>query len=130
MIVECEVLDENTETIATSLLIYPTGFQDFEAYLDFLDMAELLLQKQGYEGVYQVASFHPNYCFAGEATTDAANYTNRSPYPMLHLLRESSLTAAIDTHADTEKIPLQNIAFARKKGAAAMQALLQAAING
>ena len=62
------------------------------------------MDKLGYEGIYQVASFHPQYLFAGSSTTDAANYTNRSPYPMLHLLREASVANAVEAFADAEAI--------------------------
>jgi len=80
LIGECVRLD-NDSNIATTLIIYSHGFSDFYAYLDFLALAEALLAAQGYEGIYQLASFHPDYCFAQAAADDAANYTNRSPYP-------------------------------------------------
>jgi hypothetical protein len=84
---ECSWLEENAET-ETSLLILPEGYEKFNAYLDLLDLAEQLLEKEGYEGIFQLASFHPDYRFAGTKADDAANYTNRSPYPILHLLKE------------------------------------------
>ena len=77
---ECRRLD-NDASIATSLLIFTNAFPRFDNYLDMTAMAEELLQQQGYEGVYQVASFHPLYIFAGAPANDAANYTNRSIYP-------------------------------------------------
>lgn len=95
LISECAFLDSNPET-ETTLIILPSGFDDFMDYLDLTELAENLLAEQDYEGVYQVASFHPDYCFADADSEDAANYTNRSPYPMLHLLREASLDTAID----------------------------------
>lgn len=108
-------LDENP-TIETSFIIFPTLLPDFFEYLDFSASAEKRLFNEGYEGVYQVATFHPNYCFAGENTTDVSNYTNRSPYPMLHLLRENSLDAAIRYYGNTEHIPENNIARLRGLG--------------
>jgi len=87
-------------------------------------MAEQLLVTQGYEGIYQLASFHPEYCFSGAETNDAANYTNRSPFPMLHLLRESSLEKALEHYPETENIPQHNVAFARDAGLDAMKARL------
>src|SRR6266700_3747124 len=81
---ECLRLD-NDKTIDTSFLIFPNAFQQFEDYLDLVFLAEKLLKKNKYEGIYQVASFHPLYRFAGTADDDASNYTNRSIYPMLHI---------------------------------------------
>ena len=117
LIAECEFLDANPET-ETTLLIVPNGFEDFLSYLDLTEMAEDLLAEQGYEGVYQVASFHPDYCFADTDSADAANFTNRSPYPMLHLLREASLDIAIDNYPNIESIPEKNMQKARALGAA------------
>ena len=116
-VAECEFLDVHPET-ETTLLILPNGFEEFLYYLDLTEMAEDLLAKQGYEGVYQVASFHPEYCFADTNADDAANYTNRSPYPMLHLLREASLDTAIDNFPDIDSIPDTNLQKARSLGIA------------
>ena len=113
----CRFLEENPVT-QTALLIFPNGFSDFEDYLNLTDLAEKLLKAQGFEGVYQVASFHPDYIFAGSDEHDPANYTNRSPYPMLHLLREDLLEIAIDKHANVDDIPNQNIAKAQSLGLA------------
>lgn len=119
---ECVRLDENPE-IETSLLIFPLSFQKFYAYLDLVDYAEKILKKQGYEGIYQVASFHPLYCFAGNKEDDPSNYTNRSPYPILHLLREDSVEKALDRYPHPEKIPENNMAFTREKGLLYMKKL-------
>jgi hypothetical protein len=113
----CHFLEENPAT-ETALLIFPNGFSDFEDYLNLTDLAEKLLKAQGFEGVYQVASFHPDYIFAGSDEHDPANYTNRSPYPMLHLLREDLLEIAIDKHAKVDDIPNQNITKAQSLGLA------------
>ncbi len=117
---------DRTEDIETTLLIFPKHFPDFEDYLDLVELAENLSIEQGYEGVYQIASFHPDYCFEGAEADDPANYTNRSPYPMLHLLREDSISKALDHYIDPEGIPERNIAFAQEKGLRYMQ-LLRAA---
>ncbi|MFU8787492.1 MAG: DUF1415 domain-containing protein [Methylobacter sp.] len=122
---ECDRLDTAPD-IETTLLIYTKAFIDFDDYLDFVDLAETLLSEQGYEGIYQLASFHPDYCFQGADLDDAANYTNRSPYPMLHLLREASIEQAIASHPDPESIPQHNIELTRKLGLAKMQTLLAA----
>lgn len=122
---ELQKLDEEAG-IETSFLIFPHAFENFEDYLNIVELAEQWLEEEDYEGIYQVASFHPMYCFAGSNENDAANYTNRSPYPMLHLLRESSVSKAVDSFPDINSIPDKNIAFARQKGLAYMQ-LLRAA---
>jgi len=128
MINECRRLDENP-TIETTLLIFSKGFDSFDAYLDLVSLAEQTLKHHRYEGVYQVASFHPFYCFYGEDEDDAANYTNRSPYPMLHLLREESIEKALEKYPDPDSIPEHNIEFARKKGQAHMKALRDACLT-
>jgi hypothetical protein len=124
---ECKRLD-TAPAIETTLVIFPAGFQKFESYLDLLGFAEKALKKSGYEGVYQVASFHPSYQFGGAPLHDPANYTNRSPYPMLQLLREEGVEKALAHYPDPEGIPERNIAFARQKGLAHMQALLKACL--
>ena len=120
-------LDENP-AIETSFIILPSGFGSFAAYLQLVGLAEKRLRKLGYSGVYQIASFHPDYAFGGAPKNDAANYTNRSPYPMLHLLREDSITKALAHFTDPEKIPERNIKFAREKGVAYMRALREACL--
>ena len=117
---------DTDKSIETTLLIFPVSFGSFTAFLTLLSRAEALLKKSGHAGVYQLASFHPRYLFEGSHEDDAANYTNRSLYPMLHLLREESLTIAIDSHPDPENIPQRNIRYARKRGLAQMQALRKA----
>lgn len=120
---ECQRLDENAD-IETTLLIFANALSGFDDYLDTLEFANTLLVEQDYEGIYQLASFHPDYCFEGEAPLDAANYTNRSPYPMLHLIRENSLERALENYPDPESIPERNIEFARNKGLDEMKAAL------
>ena len=115
LIRECIFLDEDTAT-ETTLIIFPEQYNKFDDYLDLVSLAEKLMKKEGYEGIFQVASFHPEYLFGGTAETDPANYTNRSPYPMLHILRESSIEKALDKYPDPETIPDRNILFAREKG--------------
>ena len=122
---ECDRLDTDS-SIETTLLIYANAFSAFDDYLDFLELAETLLIEQGYEGVYQLASFHPDYCFDGAKLNDPANYTNRSPYPMLHLLRETSIERAVSSYPHSEDIPQRNIELTRELGLAKMQALLAA----
>lgn len=125
---EINYLEQHTE-IETSLLIYSQGFKNFESYLQLLDLADALIYDQGYEGSYQLASFHPQYRFDGSEEDDPANYTNRAPYPMLHLLREASIEEALKHHLAPEKIPERNIEFAREKGIEEMKLILQKIIN-
>ena len=120
---ECERLDVHSN-IETSLLIFPSVLADFEDYLDLLDMANQGLKTQGYEGAYQLASFHPDYRFEGAALDDPSNYTNRSPYPMVHILREASVEAALENYPDPENIPQRNIKRTRELGLSVMKSLL------
>ena len=122
---ECNRLD-NDPGIETTLLIFPNAVPGFEDYLELLDLAGQLLEEHNYEGVYQVASFHPQYRFAGSTEDDAANYTNRSIYPMLHLLREESIEKALEKYSDPESIPERNIRFAHEKGVEYMRKLREA----
>jgi hypothetical protein len=122
---ECVRLDEN-QNIETTLVCYPQAFADFNEYLDFVEISERLLEVEDYEGIYQLASFHPDYCFEGENENDAANYTNRSPYPMLHLLRESRLEKALENYPNPEEIPENNIKLTRELGLQKMQQTLAA----
>lgn len=102
--------------LETTLLIHPQVLGDFLDYNDFLEVADALVADLGYEGVLQVASFHPQYQFADTAPDDIGNFTNRSPYPTLHLLRESSVERAVDAHPDTERIYRDNIETLRRLG--------------
>lgn len=122
---ELQRLDRD-ESIETSFLIFQNGFEKFDDYLHMVSLAEKLLKRKGYEGIYQVASFHPLYLFAGSDENDPANYTNRSIYPMLHLLREDSIDKALEHYKDPESIPERNINFTREKGLVYMKMLRDA----
>lgn len=124
---ELDYLETDAE-IETSFIIFANDYKEFDDYLDLVKKAERLLSKENYDGVYQIASFHPNYCFAGEDENDPANFTNRSIYPMLHILREESLTKALSLYPNPELIPQHNIDFARKKGLHYMQMLRMACL--
>lgn len=115
---------DNDATIGTTLLVYPECFTDFDNFLGALGLAEELLRVAGYEGVYQLASFHPHYRFEGSEADDAANYTNRSPYPMLHLLREAELSRVLKRYPDPAQIPIRNQQVCRDLGTAGLLALL------
>jgi len=116
--------------LETTLLVHPHALSDFEAYNDFLGLAEALLRERGYEGVLQLASFHPAYRFEGAPPDDPADATNRSPWPMLHVLREASVEAAVASHPDPEGIPDRNVARLREMGAEAVNALLDSLREG
>lgn len=124
LIEELKRLDEN-DAIETTLILFPNHFDDFETYLDLVDIGQVLLEEHEYEGVYQLASFHPKYRFEGTTDEDPANYTNRSPYPALHLLRESSIEAALEHYLNPELIPERNIELTRKEGLALWQQILK-----
>ena len=117
---------DNDKTVETSFLIFPNAFEKFDDYLYLVSLAEKLLKQKGYEGIYQVASFHPLYLFANSDENDAANYTNRSIYPMLHLLREESIDKALEHYKSPENIPERNINFTREKGLVYMKMLRDA----
>ncbi|MEO6548242.1 MAG: DUF1415 domain-containing protein [Ferruginibacter sp.] len=120
-------LNDNN-TIETTFLIFPNSFANFDEYLFLVDAAEQFMEQNGYEGIYQLASFHPLYLFADAKENDAANYTNRSVYPMLHLLREESIDKVLNHYSDPENIPNRNINFARKKGIDYMKLLRESCI--
>lgn len=128
LIDECMYLDSDPDT-ETTLLILDQNVDDFDDFLDFTGLAEQLLVDQGYEGIYQLASFHPLYCFADAPIDDAANYTNRSPFPMLHIIRESSIEAALKHWPNPENIPDRNIAFCRSVGVEKLEQLRQQALR-
>ena len=96
--------------IETSLLIIDRGLSDFAHYNQFLDLAEALVEELGHSGRFQIASFHPDYSFADVSQSDPSNYTNRAPYPLLHILRERSVEWAVDNYAEVDLIPEKNIA--------------------
>jgi uncharacterized protein len=109
--------------IETTLLIHPWVLTDFLEYNDFLDVCEAAIADGGLEGELQVASFHPQYQFAGTKPEDIENYTNRSPYPMLHVLREASVERAVATMPDTAEIYRRNIRTLRTLGQEGWQRL-------
>ena len=102
--------------IETTLLIHPWVFADFLDYNDFLDVADAAVAELGLVGEIQVASFHPRYQFEGTEPDDITNFTNRSPYPMLHLLREASVESAVAAFPDTASIYEKNMETLRRLG--------------
>ena len=102
--------------VETTLLIHPHALNDFLDYNDFLDVADAAVEDLGLAGVLQVASFHPDYRFEGTAPDDVENFSNRSPHPMLHLLREDSVARAVAAFPDAAAIYERNIETLRRLG--------------
>lgn len=115
--------DADPEQTDTTLLIVPAMLQDFLDFNDFLDDADALLEKLDLAGILQIADFHPRYQFAGTAEDDAGNFSNRAPYPTLHLLREDSIDRAVQAFPEAEAIFERNIEVLEELGAAGWQAL-------
>ncbi len=96
--------------LETTLVVTPNYFQDFDDYNQFLDVADMIIEQFGWRGIYQIASFHPDYCFADVEPDDESNLTNRSPYPVFHLIREASIEKALKYYGgDADAIPDINI---------------------
>lgn len=111
------------EDVATGLLIFSHGLKDFDHYLSVLDQAQQLLEQVGLEGIFQIASFHPDYRFAGVDEGDLGNYTNRSPLPMLHFIREAQLDRVLENYPYPEAIPENNIKTLNALGPEAVRLL-------
>lgn len=114
----------NSPEIETSLIIYNEGFKSFEQYLELIDYANEYLMDSVFEGVFQLATFHPDYYFDGTDFDDAENYTNRSPYPTIHIIREASMTRVLSTYKNPENIPENNITLAKEKGSLFFESIL------
>ena len=117
------LVDADPDTLDTTLLIAPYLLPDFVDFNEFLFDCEAVLQAMDLEGVLQIADFHPNYQFAGTAPEDVENRTNQSPYPTLHLLREDSVSRAVEVFPDAALIYERYTALLREMGTAGLQAL-------
>ncbi len=115
--------------VDTTLLVHPEVLVDFLDYNDFLDQCDTVVEELGLDGILQVASFHPQYQFAETETDDVTNFTNRSPYPTLHLLREESVTRAVETFPDVESIYEKNISTLRELGIHAVRKLMDSVMH-
>ena len=118
------LVDSDPAVVDTTLLAVPRMFPDFEDYNDFLDIADALVDELELTGVIQIASFHPGYRFAGTMKDAIENYTNRSPYPLFHLLREDSVEKAVTTYPDVADIPERNIITLNNLGIEGWRALM------
>ncbi|AYO09205.1 DUF1415 domain-containing protein [Vibrio campbellii] len=105
-----ELSNTEPEKLETTLVVVPNMLQDFWDYNLFIDWVEGLIKQQDWEGIFQVATFHPDYCFGGAEPEDDENLTNRSPYPVFHLIREESMEKVLKHYPDPESIPDTNIA--------------------
>lgn len=121
---ELELLVRDS-TIETTMLIHPKVLRDFADYNQFLGTADQLLIEMDLEGIFQIASFHPDYQFADTGPDDPENYTNRSPLPVLHLLREESLEKAVATTPDIDQVPVRNIEKMNEMGVERLRSLLR-----
>lgn len=117
--------EADPDVVDTTLLIHPQALTDFYDYNDFLDQVDAAIDALGLEGEIQVASFHPDYQFAGSDFDDVANCTNRSPYPTLHLLREESIDRAVEAFPDPDEIVDRNIATLENLGIEGYERLLE-----
>jgi uncharacterized protein len=117
LVIESNQLLETTPAVLeTTLIILPNMLADFEEYLEYLEIAEFIFAELELEGLIQVASFHPDYQFDGTEPMDAENFTNRSPFPILHLLREDSLDRAVEAFPEVGDIPARNIETMKSLG--------------
>ena len=117
---------DDSQSIETSFLILPSALPDFRDFNDFQDVSQELLKLMDRVGTYQLVGFHPRYQFAGTTIDDAENYTNRSPFPMVHILRESSVDRAVESSTDAAQITDQNIMTLNRLGAKELEARRQA----
>ncbi|WP_217515502.1 DUF1415 domain-containing protein [Vibrio metschnikovii] len=104
-----ELDTKEAQELETTLVVVPNMLDDFMDYNFFIDWVEALIRQQDWEGIFQVATFHPDYCFAGTCPEDDENLTNRSPYPIFHLIREQSMERVLKHYPNPEAIPEINI---------------------
>ena len=125
LITELDLLSQSSESdIATSVLVFPEGLEAFDDYLGFFDDARTVLEEMELDGEIQLASFHPDYRFEGEPVDGVSHFTNRAPYPLIHLLRETMVTTALETYPNPERIPERNIQTLERLGLVGIERLL------
>lgn len=110
------VVATSGDELPTALFVTPNAFRGFDRYWNWFDICDRLLSGLGYEGVIQLASFHPQYCFEGEDADDFSHYTNRSPFPMVHIIREEDIEQALESVNFPERIPDRNRRHLRRLG--------------
>ncbi len=119
-------LMKTNPTPETALLVFPTGVEDFEDYLLLLEVCNQLLEQRQETDVIQLASFHPDYLFEGEPEDSPSHFSNRSPWPIIHLIRQDSIARALENFAEPESIPERNIALMHQIGHTKLEQQLQA----
>ena len=130
LIIELDLLSQSSESdIATSVLVFPEGLEAFDDYLGLLDDAQAVLEEMGLDGKIQLASFHPDYRFHGEPIDAVSHFTNRAPYPLIHLLRETMVTNALDNYPNPERISKRNIQTLERMGLAGIERLLHSIVS-
>lgn len=117
------LLNTSIQELETTLLVHPTLFPDFLIFNDMLDLADGAISDNQADGILQIAPFHPNFQFEGTLANDISNYTNRSPYPTLHLIREESIDKATQVFPDASVIFERNIQLLENMGHAGWQTL-------
>ena len=120
-----ELIDTPSDVIDTALFIMPNAFEDFLDYNDALDWVDQIIEHNQWQGILQIASFHPRYQFEDTEIDDQENYTNRAPYPIFHILREESLENALANYPEPENIPSKNIQQLNTMDKAQLKALIQ-----
>jgi len=115
-------VNEEPETL---LMILPAWKNDFNGFLNVLDIANVLLDEHDLKSTFQLASFHPEYLFEGEPEQDCSHYTNRSPWPMIHIIRQQSISNALKSFANPERIPERNIDLMNQLGKAHLKTQLE-----
>ena len=130
LIPELDLLSQSEESdIATSVLVFQKGLEDFDDYPGLLYDAQTLLEEMGLDGEIQTASFHPDYRFEGDPIDAVSHFTNRAPYPLIHLLRETMVTTALGTYPNPERIPERNIRTLERLGLVGIERLLRSLAN-
>ena len=119
------LIQTDADQLETTVIVIEQSLQEFEDYLQILDTLEAVLPQTGLQGILQIASFHPDYCFDGVDADDVSNYTNRSPYPLFHLIREDSLEQALEHIQTPEAIPQNNINLMQQLGLTEVKRRLQ-----
>ncbi|QDG49894.1 DUF1415 domain-containing protein [Persicimonas caeni] len=110
------LLQAAPDDIATTLVVFPHALSDFDEFLDAVDAVDELIERAGAAGILQLAHFHPQYQFEGTEADDLENFTNRAPYPTLHLLREAQISEGVASHPNPEAIPERNIEVLEELG--------------
>lgn len=125
-----DLVEIDKKELETTLIVHPNLLNDFDEFLAYIEWTEELIQKGGVEGLIQIVGFHPDYYFEGSKKEDPANFTNRSPYPLLHLIRGESVEEAIEYYPNIKEIPKRNIELLRKMDVEELIKLCRYLVNG